>query len=318
MATSGTTSFSVNELEIITDAMQNIGVLASGETPSAEDVSSCRRKLNLICKQWVAQADFAPGLKMWTRRRAYMFLQDGQVKYTLGPSGDHATETYVRTTLSANAANGASTVTLTSVAGIADDMFIGVVLDSGAIHWTVVNGAPAGQVVTLTAVTTGAATAGNTVFAYTTKMRNPFDIVTAVMRTTAGKDTPFNPRLTVEEYEEIYDKTAEGSPSAGYFEAGRTDSSLYIDRAPDDVTDVLRMVYMSYIEDFTATTDTVDFTSEWFRPLSAQLSMDIAPMFNQPVTPGLKLLRDEALQMAKNAHPEVSTAYFQSEPDSYD
>lgn len=318
MATSGVTSFSVNELEIITDAMENIGLLPAGATLAAEDVVKCRRKLNLLVKQWVSQADFAPGLKMWTRRRAYMFLQDGQVKYTLGPNGDNATETYQQTTLSASAANGAGTVTLASVSGVADDMYIGVVLDSGSIHWTVVNGALSGSVVTLTAALTGSAASGNVVFAYTTKMRNPFELVTAVRRTIHGKDTPMDPQLSVEEYEAIYQKTAEGDPARIYFEAGRTDSSAFLDCAPRDVTQVIRLVYMSYVEDFTSTTDTVDFTAEWFRPLSRQLSIDIAPAYDQPVTPDMVSLRNEALSMARNAHPQTSTQYFQCEPDEYD
>jgi hypothetical protein len=318
MATSGVTSFSVNELEIITDAMENIGLLPAGATLAAEDVVKCRRKLNLLVKQWVSQADFAPGLKMWTRRRGYVFLQRGQVKYDIGPTGDNATETYVQTTLSANAANGAGTVVLTSATGISDDMYIGIELDSGSIHWTVVNGAPSGSTVTLTAVTTGAATAGNTVFAYTTKMRNPFELVSAVRRNIAGRDTPMDAFLSVEEYETIYNKTATGTPAKLYFEAGRLNSSIYIDCAPQDATDVIRMLYMSYVEDFTATTDSVDFTAEWFRPLSRQLSIDIAPAYDQPVTPDMVSLRNEALSMARNAHPQTSTQYFQCEPDEYD
>lgn len=318
MATSGTTAFSCTELEIITTAMEDIGLLPSGETLAAEDVVRCRRKLNLLVKQWVAQSDFAPGLKMWTRRRAYIFLQKSQVKYDLGPAGDNATETYVQTTLSANAANGASTVTLTSATGIADDMYIGIVMNSGSVHWTVVNGAPSGSVVTLTANMAGAATSGNVVFAYTTKIRVPFDLVTCVRRDINGKDVPVGTRLSIEDYEAIYSKTQVGTVSSLYFEAGKTASSVYLDFAPNDVTDVLRFVYMSYVEDLTTTTDSVDFSAEWFRPLAAQLAMDIAPAYNQPVTPGMKLLRDESLRMAQNAHPQVTTDYFMAEPDCYE
>jgi len=318
MATSGTTSFSCTELEIITTAMEDIGMLPSGETLAAEDVTRCRRKLNLLVKQWVAQADFAPGLKMWTRRRAYLFLQKSQVKYDLGPAGDNATETYVQTTLSANAAASAATVTLTSVSGVATTMYIGVVMDSGSIHWTTVNGAPSGSVVTLTAAMTGAAAAGNVVFAYATKVRVPFDFVTCVRRDSTGKDFPIDTRLSVEDYEAIHNKAQTGPVSALYFESGKTASSIYLDCAPDDVTDVLRFVYMSYIEDLTATTDTVDFAAEWFRPLAAQLAMDIAPAYAQAVTPGMKLLRDESLRMAQNAHPERITDHFISDPDCYE
>jgi hypothetical protein len=318
MATSGTTSFSVTELDIITDALENIGVAAAGQTLAPEDVVLARRKLNMIVKQWSGSADFAQGLKMWTRRRGYLFMQTGQVGYDLGPAGDEcASEAYVSTTTTAAASAGATTLTVSSISGLASAMRIGVLLDSGSLQWTTINGAPSGSSVTITAALTGAAASGARVFAYTSKILRPLEIVSAVMRDTNGDDVPFDPNLSVTEYELIPTKATEGRPSAGYFEAGKTGATLYLNRAPEELTDVLRFVYLSAVEDSTAVGDDVDFPAEWFRPLSAQLSLDLCLPFGKQATPELKLVRDEALAMAKNANPEKSTAYYQSEPDSY-
>jgi hypothetical protein len=317
VSTSGTVTFSVNELDIITDALTSIGYQDPAETLSASDVVTARRKLNMIVKQWTSQLDFAPGLKMWTRRRGYVFLQDGQVSYSLGPSGNHATESYVSTTLSADAANGAGTVTLTSVTGIASGDFIGVRLDSGSIHWTTVNGAPAGSVVTLTAVLTGAAAAGSRVFAYTTKLRRPFEIVSGVRRDASGNDTPVDVNMGLAEYESIYSKTSEGSPARLYFEAQRTNAVIYLDCAPEDTTEVLRIVYLSYIEDFTSTVDDADFPAEWARALSLQLAMDCCLPFARPVPPSLPALAQEAITFARKAYPETVVASYESCPDEY-
>ena len=152
MATSGTTSFSVTELDILTDAAGNIGLIDPGHELDPEMVVTLRRKLNMLIKQWTAQADYAPGLKMWTRRRGFLFLQKSQAVYSLGPSGDEcAAESYVTTTLAAGASSGASTVTVASIAGLASAMRIGVLLASGSFQWTTINGAPSGATVTLTA-----------------------------------------------------------------------------------------------------------------------------------------------------------------------
>jgi hypothetical protein len=318
MATSGITTYSVTENDIITDAYENAAIYGAGEVLGAEDVVLARRKLNLIFKQWTGQIDFAPGLKMWTRRRAYLFLQKSQIQYAMGPSGDNIAEgSYVTSTTTVNAALGAGAVTLASVSGFTTGMFIGVLLSTGAIQWTTINGAPVGSVVTLSATLTASALSGSRVFAYATKARRPYDIATAVLRDTHGNDAPMDPTLLLEDYEAIATKSVEGTPCEIYFEAQRTNAQLYLNCAPIDRTQVIRLVYRSYVEDTTAITDDVDFPSEWYRPLSAQLAIDLCPAFRRPVTQEMKLMRDESLRIAQNAHPSNSTASYQSEPDEY-
>lgn len=319
MATSGVTSFSVNELEVITDALQNLGLYGPGDSISADDVTFCRRKLNMLVKQWTAQIDFAPGLKMWTRRTAYVFLQSGQIEYLLGPTGAPTSEgEYVTTTLTAASPLSDLTLTVASIASIATTNFIGIELDSGAIQWTTVNGAPSGSVVTITTGLTGPAAIGRRVFVYAAKMRRPFEILSAVLRDVHGNDTPLDPNLSLGEYELIPSKSAPGTPGCLYFEAQRTNAKIYLDCAPDDVTNVIRLRYLSYIEDFTTNTGDVDFPAEWLRPLSAQLSIDCAPAFKQAVSPDLTQMRNDSLAIARYAYPAKSTAYFLSDPDCYD
>jgi len=318
VSTSGVTNYSCTELEIATAVLSKLGVLQNSQTPDAADLVLVRRNLNMIYKQWVAQADFAPGLKMWTRRRAYLFLQDGQVSYSIGPTGDEcASESYVTTTLASNAAGGASTITVSSASGISNAMRIGVLLNSGSIQWTTVNGAPSGATVTLAATLTGAASAGNRIFAYTSKPLRPFEIVSAVLRDTDGKDSPIDPQLSVTEYELIPTKSAEGTPARLYFEAKKTNAVAYLDCAPDDITKVIRLVFLSYVEDTTTQSQDVDFPAEWFKALVGQCVLDSAIDFSRPVSADMKLYRDEGLAMARNAYPERSTAFYASEPDDY-
>lgn len=319
MATSGTTSYSVTELDVITDALQNVGAIGAAETSIAsEDYVVARRKLNMLLKQWTSQVDFAPGLKMWTRRRGFLFLQSSQVAYSLGPSGDEcAADSYVTSTLASSASGGAGTITLVSATGFAASMRIGVLLDSGSFQWTTINGSPSGAVVTLTATLTGAASAGARVFAYTSKVHRPFEIVTANLRDTNGSDEPIRVSMILEEYESLPKKTAQGTPSEAYFEAKRTNTKLYLNSQPTDLTEVVAFVYNSYIEDMSATTNDVDMPAEWFRALAAQLTIDLCIPFSRPVTQEMKLARDEAVRMAQNAYPERLVVEYQNQPDDY-
>lgn len=318
MATSGTTSYSCTEIDIITGALGKLGVLEDGQALNAGDVVTCRRNLNMIVKQWAAQTDFAPGLKMWTRRRAYLFLQKGQTAYSIGPSGDEcAAESYVGTTLAAGVASGSSSIALASATGIASAMRIGVLLSTGSMQWTTVNGAPSGSTVLLTDALTASAALSATVYAYTTKPVRPFEILTAVNRNSDGDDTPMDPNLSLGEYEEIPTKSVLGTPSRIYFEAHKTSATAYLDKSPDDLTRVIRMVFLSQVEDSTAQSDDVDFPSEWYRALVGQLAMDSALDFSRPVSVDLKLFRDEGLAMARNAFPSKSTSFYQSDPDAY-
>jgi hypothetical protein len=318
MASSGTTTYSATELDIYTDVLESLGVIGLGVTPYPEHVVVLRRKLQMLLKQWVAQADFAPGLKMWTRRRGFLFFAPDTHVYTIGTGGDKcADEDYTTTTTTVAAAGGAGSLTVTSTTGIAAADVIGVLMDSGALHWTTVSGAPSGSVVTLTVALTGAAAAGARVFAYTTAVRNPFDIESASIRYESGEDAPIDPHMSSAEYELIQVKSTAGTPSGLYFEAGKTAAKVYLNREPDDRATLLRFVYTSYIEDASALATSIDIPPEWTRAVSAQLVIDAADNFRATVTPSQIKVRDEALAMARNAHPLKSPAFYECDPDDY-
>jgi len=320
MASSGSVDYSIDAATIIKTAYEDLGVIGEGVSPSANQNTLAMTRLNLIAKQWMGKNDFAPGLKMWSRKRAYLFLDKGQNSYTLGPTTTETgtnnkwSNSYVQTTLSTTAANGASAAVVTATTGIASGYRIGIVLDSGSIFWTTVSGALTGNSVPLTSVTTGAAAAGNVVFCYatTTQGRRPLQILTAVRRSIEGIDSELSSML-LEEYEALSNKIADGTPSAFYYESQLTDGVIYLDMEPVDATDVIRVAYLSPIEDFDSTTDTPDFPQEWFSPLVDELKLRLWPAYPMNDYNILKLQRDESLSIARNANPETTKIYF--EPD---
>jgi hypothetical protein len=309
MATSGSVNYSVTALDIIQDAYENIGVASADRALTAAEITLGMRKLNLIVKQWQGSNDFAPGLKMWSRKRGYVFLQKNQGSYELGPSGDHATASYVSTTISVTEAAGQTALSIISESGISASDYIGIELDSGSLKWTTVVSTGSGTV-TVTDALTGQASAGNRVFAYTTKLVRPLQILTAVLRDTNTQDTPIYPML-LDSYESLPDKTSDGDPAFFYYESQLTDGVFYLDREPDDVTKVIRIVFLRPIEDLDVTTDDVDYPQVWFRALSAQLSIDLSVPYSRPVSAVLASIRDESLAIAQNADPETSEIYFQ-------
>jgi hypothetical protein len=136
LTTSGSYSFSVNRDQVIRQAMLNIGKLDESEVPTAQQTSDCAFCLNMLIKQWQGRADFAPGLKVWTRRRGHLFLSGTTGQYSVGPGATGWTESYASTTTASAAAQGATVVTVSSTVGIAATYHIGIELNSGTIQWT--------------------------------------------------------------------------------------------------------------------------------------------------------------------------------------
>ena len=294
----GSYDFTISAREIAEISLGDIGVFDPGEPIGVQDLAIAMRKLNLIVKQWMGMGDFAPGLKMWSRKRGYIFLAQGEPEYSIGPSGDHSARSYVDTTLSAGAALGAGTLTVSSIVGMATTNNIGIELADGSLFWTTINGAPSGSTVTLMDTLTGAANSGARVFVYTTKMIRPLQILTALLRDDQGNDSPIA-AMDLPAFESIADKNALGDLSRFYYESQLTNGTLFLDAGPNDVTKVIRLTYLAPIEDIDTENDDVDLPQHWFRPLCAQLSIDLAPTFSRPVSQALKLVRDESLAMAK-------------------
>ena len=84
MSISNSIDFTVTSDEIITEALELLGVLGEGETPTADQIISSRRTLNMMTKTW--QAD---GLNLFAVERTYLFPQQGVAEYDLyKPAGD--------------------------------------------------------------------------------------------------------------------------------------------------------------------------------------------------------------------------------------
>ena len=316
MASSGSVNFSITRNDLVNAAAIEAKVVPIGHTLTADVQAHIIQSLNMLVKQWQGTADFAPGLKVWTRRRATLFLQKDTHKYNLGPSGDHATESYIETSLTANSAATDTTLTVDSITGISSGDNIGIVMDSGKIHWDTVNGAPSGSTVTITTGMEALASNGKAVYAYTTKVRRPVKILTATLIDSDGEEIALT-EMDLLDYEYISNKTEDGTPLKYFYEAQRTNGALYTDVEPDDVTEHINFTYLSDIEDFDTATDSPDYPAEWYRALKFNLALEICSAFDKDPSQVLIANAQNSLSIAQNLYPNNSNSQDYFQPDLY-
>lgn len=86
MATSNDTTWSLNRDQVITGALRKLGVLASGATPEAAEITDGSEALNAIIK-----AFHADGMPVWKITSKTFTVTDGDSSYTIAPSGADVT-----------------------------------------------------------------------------------------------------------------------------------------------------------------------------------------------------------------------------------
>ena len=331
MALSGSYDYTVTASDVINKALTDIQVLSNGETVDNNDLATALVSLNLMTKEWMGKPGYAPGLKRWTRKTAYLFLRLNKNIYALGTaanSGDKCcVAEYTQGTLTAAAAGGASTVAVslmyasptytTTTAPSATD-YIGVQLDSGDFHWTV---APAGAIslpgnIGLTVVLPSAASAGNYVYSFTTANQTnlPLDVLTCMRRDpTASQaiDFQMDKMGDIYEYEQIPNKNITSTPVSWWYQQGLSVGSLYINCVPAQITNVLRMTLLYPIDDLDIVSNTMAFPQQWYGALRWALAKDLAPGFGKSWTQTMEDNLSAAMASAANVDPDMTYQYFQ-------
>jgi hypothetical protein len=337
MALSGTFSFTVVRDDIIRESMLNVGAIGESEVPTAQEVTDCARKLNMMVKQWMGSLDFAPGLKMWTRQRGDLFLSSTTGQYALGPggaawAGGVATlpgQNYAQSQLTVAAAQGATTLNVgtTNILQFTAADFVVVCLTNGNTYFTTVNTINTGAG-TFTIPAPGlpsAAFSGTYVFNYTTQQQRPIQVLTAVLRDVYATDIPLN-IMTLQDYEVLPTKTqltSPADPTAIYYESQFANvlnvngpGQLYTDcGAAQDTTKHIHLVFLRPIMDFNNPGDNPEYPQQWYRPLCWGLSREICGMFDADWTKDMDLNYHEAMAMARQGDPETTSLFFMAEAD---
>jgi hypothetical protein len=289
LTTSGNYVWNESAIQIITFAYRYCQVIGEEETPTGFQLSSAMDAFNAMVKAWQAS-----GIHLWCEEEAILFPQQAQIQYSLGASstdnGCLFTQ-YVQSSLSANAAAGATSVSLTSTTGISSGYYIGIQLVSGVNFWTQVNGAPSGNVVTLLAALPSQAVAPAIVFAYPSPLIRPLRLYTGRRYTYSSQiDIPML-AMSRTDYANQPNKTTLGIINQYFFDPqtgpdGNAYSSptalLNLWPAPVDYTNGFRFTAQRPIQDITTLANLPDFPIEWNAALKWNLALELAPAYGVP------------------------------------
>ena len=174
MALSGSIDFTLTRDDAIQEALEMLGVLGEGESPTAAQLTSCSRTLNLMLKHW-QNREVAQNLI----RKFYVFLDKETREYDLSTtvaSSAHSALDFYTDTTAADYADGATDLEVVTGTGAANADTIVLVSDES----TILDGAvdSGGGTTSLTVEDLdGDAESGNRYFAYTTKVVRPLDLL---------------------------------------------------------------------------------------------------------------------------------------------
>ncbi len=309
MATSGISTYNPGRDAMIRRSLRILGAIQSGETPGAQEISDASDALNA----WVKEQE-ASGLHLWAEVEGVAFMQPNQFNYGLGGSTDHvvlATE-LGSTTLSAAAAQGATSIAVSSVGGMAIGGQIGILLanNSNTLFWTTIDAIP--STVTLTDALPVAAAAGSLIYFYVTNIDRPLRIVDGRrFQLSSNIDTPMIMMSRVD-YREQPNKTNTGVMTQYFYDPQLVTGQLWIWPAPSDSTNAFKFTWMRSLQDFVTATNTADFPQEWVNTIVWNLAVELIPEYDVPPARQEFIVKRAlaSLELAQTWDKEPESIYF--------
>lgn len=307
MARSGSVDFTLTRNQIIKLALGSIGKTELGEDPTAAEVEDAALILNAMVKAW--QGD---GVRLWKRADATLFLEKGKQSYTLSPTGDHCTSSFVESTLTNAEAALATVIEVPSSTGMAADDNAGIVLDDGTFHWTTISTVDSSTQITIATGIVSVAASGNAIYTYTTKINRPLRILDVYRRSSGGNDVPVEV-ISQTDYNELTPKTNQATINQVYYTPELDSGKLWVWQTTDTVGDKLVLTVSLPFEDFDTAGNNPDFPVEWMEALYINLAYRLAGFFSIPLDERITLKRDadEAKQNVENFDQDPVSVFIQ-------
>ena len=296
MTTTGTSNFNPSITQMITAMYRKIGAIAEDETPTSGMYNDALFAGNALIKEWMAL-----GIHVWTEEEAILFFQQGQPQYLLGGIGTGGSgpdnccdaSAYVLMQVASPVSGGDTTVTVNTTTAtngvvVASGNYFGVVLDTGTAFWTTVNGAPSGNVITITnPIPSGAsASAQNNAFAYATKIVRPLKAPSGRRIYYQGSQNgPILTPMTVlsrKEYMDLPQPFTPGISTQFFYSPQLVSGQLYVWPNPQDANSGARLTWYRPLMDLTTPANTVDLPQEWLNGLMWNVALEMAPEFDVP------------------------------------
>lgn len=289
MALSGSQNWSIDRDTLIKTAMQNMGAIGIGETPTSEEYTEGSILLNMLIKY--LQAD---DIQLWIRKYGYIIPRKGTNAITLGGESSYVVSSYVHTTVSVAASSGASSFTVTSATGVSASNLCGIELDDGTMQWVTIS-SPSGNNISIFGDTLDDdVSVGNQVFFYPSSnvlTERPMTMLTVFRRLLSDStDTPMK-RMDEKEYNNLSSKTTATTPVQWYYDetlgfgaSGSPGSgTLYIWPQWSDYKSVLVYRYIKPFDDLDSSTNNFEFPQMWFLPLMLGMSWLFSNKYGLPI-----------------------------------
>ena len=306
MTTSSSYNWSLTGTEIITEALELLGVFGTGQTLSAEDQATCLRSLNGMIKTYASK-----GIGLWKNVEATLFPSYEGMSYSIGPSGDHCSTGAYKTEIATAASSGDLTITVDSDDNITNGDYIGIELDDNTVQWTTVNGVPAANVVTLTAALTDDVAVDNHVYNYTSKIQRPTELIEVRSVSPSNVELPLE-IISRQQYMNLSVKSTKGAASQVYYDPLLTNGKIYVWPACNDVQEYLKFTCKIQIEDFDTATNDPDFPQEWVLPLAWNLAVIVAPKFGKKLDQVFLATAIDMLQSVKDFDHENTSIFLRA------
>lgn len=308
MALSGTYVLTRTAEEIYQEVLEILQVVGDGETITQAQRDKITPTLNNMLKSWEAQ-----GIHLWTFTEGSLFLQVGQNEYDFNDSDTMLANEFFETALSQDEIATATTVTLDDVTDVANTDNIGIIDSNNNLFWTTVNGAPAGNVVTLTDALPTAVTEGSVVYTY--KVTTPaFVPVRRILpdgvrrRESTDYEIPINFESR-EDYFNLPNKNQQGLPIQAYYSRQEPQGIMYLWTTPNNATSVINFSYERETQIITDDADNFDIPSYWFQAVVFNIAERLTYKFSTSMerrqeikTDAMRYL-DEALAFDDAVYP---------------
>ncbi len=271
MTTSGTYRLTVNFNDIAEEALDLLQIGQDGETLSGDSLVRSRKTANFMIKAWQGQ-----GIHLWTMQEGSLFTVKSQAQYNF--SSANLANTWYETTISADEAAGQTILSCTDTTNMAATNIIGVVLDSGATHWTTISSKTASTATVPVGLPT-AASDGAKVRYYAASSFIPVERISTVRRrdsTTYEIPIAFESRA---DYFNFPDKTSTGSPIQAYFSRQKDPGIMYLWPTPSTSEYVINFTYERPIQIINLGTDTFDIPDYWLEAFIYNLALRLIPKF---------------------------------------
>jgi hypothetical protein len=277
MAVSGSKNYSITRAKIIEAALRKIGVYDQGEAIPGSENAAADLSLNLMIKEWAGR-----GIDIWLRQKITLFVEGGGKQvYSIGPTGDHVTaEDPVNSTLSADAAASATSVSITSTTDMANSDYIGIKLDTGDVFFTTITNVSGTNI---GAALPSKASAGNMVYTYTNKADRPHHLLYAFRRDSTHVDIPVE-LIGENEYQSLTRKHMDGSPTQIWYKPSLVNGELHVwpTGGTPATYDRIVMIGQYYPDDFDTAANSPDFPIEWGNTIIWCLAAELAAEYGVP------------------------------------